>query len=344
MYKLILVDDEAIIREGILNMISWENLKIRVTASCKNAFEALDSMVDEMPDILLCDIKMPGMDGLDLIENALKLYPSLQAIVLSGYDEFEYARKAIKLGVKEYLLKPCDKEELNASLDRVCKNLEKQRKKVSENMDDRSHRIKNLMEQLKLLGADEEDVQRLADKIRQTILIEGYEGVLVETLVSLVAEAAKKTPDAQRQMEMIQNIYSRNSQETIRCAAQILHQICSAKGKRRGFVDEMCTFIQEHYMEQHLSLQYVADHVVHMNADYIGKEFARDCGMKFSKYLLQVRIEHAKRLIRQDSAMPFYEVAERTGYGDNAQYFSLMFKKVCNMTPKEYRDNLNTEI
>ena len=106
MYKLLLVDDEPIIRVGIRNMLPIERLGIEVTGICANALDALDCMTDNMPDILITDLKMPKMDGLELIERTIKMYPRIQAIILSGFDEFEYARKAIKLGVKEYLLKP----------------------------------------------------------------------------------------------------------------------------------------------------------------------------------------------------------------------------------------------
>ncbi len=343
MYKVLLVDDEDIIREGIVSMVPWERLNIQLAGCCSNAFEAMDNMVDVRPDILISDIKMPQMDGLELIERALKLYPELHAIVLSGYDDFEYARKAIKLGVKEYLLKPCDKEELIMTLERVLEVLAEKKNKSDELMDERSKKIKELKERFMMLGANEEGVMQLENKIKSMLLPKQYEGVIVESLFSLVVERSKNSPDMWCQMEMIQNLYSENGQDIVRCAAQILHQISAGKGRRKGFVQEICTYIQENYMDQGLSLQYVAEHVVHMNVDYVGKEFARDCGMKFSKYLLKVRMEHAKRLIAEDSEMPFYEVAEKTGYGDNPQYFSVMFKKVCGMTPKAYRDKLTID-
>ena len=78
MYKLLLIDDEQIIREGIERMIDWNRLNITLTASCPNAMAALDIMTDDMPDILLTDIRMPGMDGLELVERAVSLHPMLQ--------------------------------------------------------------------------------------------------------------------------------------------------------------------------------------------------------------------------------------------------------------------------
>lgn len=124
MYKLLLVDDEAIIREGIEKMVDWGRLGICLTDSCANAIVALDSMMDDMPDILVTDVRMPGMDGLELVERARRLHPQLRCIILSGYDEFDYARKALQFGVIEYLLKPCSQEELESALDRACREVD----------------------------------------------------------------------------------------------------------------------------------------------------------------------------------------------------------------------------
>ncbi len=96
-----------------------------MTASCPNAIAALDSMTDDMPDILLTDIRLPGMTGLELVQRAVALHPMLQCIVLSGYDTFQYAQEALKYGVIEYLLKPCDQEELENALRRACTNIDK---------------------------------------------------------------------------------------------------------------------------------------------------------------------------------------------------------------------------
>lgn len=120
MFKLLLVDDELIIREGLQRMIDWERLGMTLTASCSNAIAALDSMMDDMPDILVTDVRMPGMNGLELVERAMALHPQLQSIILSGYDTFEYARQALKSGVCEYLLKPCSQEEMEEALKRAC--------------------------------------------------------------------------------------------------------------------------------------------------------------------------------------------------------------------------------
>ncbi len=108
MLKLLIADDERIIRETIFNLINWEKYDIEVIGLCQNGIEAYDMILDESPDIVLIDIRMPGMSGLELIKKFSHTDLFIQFIILSGYGEFEYAQEAMKYGVKHYLLKPCN--------------------------------------------------------------------------------------------------------------------------------------------------------------------------------------------------------------------------------------------
>ena len=108
MLKLLIADDERIIRETIFHLIDWEKYDIEVIGLCQNGIEAYDMILDESPDIVLTDIRMPGMGGLELIKKLSHTDLFIQFIILSGYGEFEYAKEAMKYGVKHYLLKPCN--------------------------------------------------------------------------------------------------------------------------------------------------------------------------------------------------------------------------------------------
>ena len=110
MLKMIIVDDEKIIRETIHSLIDWNSLGIDVAAVCKDGIEAFDCILDEYPDIVMTDIKMPGLSGLDLIEKVRAAQLNTEFIILSGYGEFEFARTAMRYGVKHYLLKPSSRK------------------------------------------------------------------------------------------------------------------------------------------------------------------------------------------------------------------------------------------
>jgi two-component system response regulator YesN len=123
MHKLLIVDDDQIIRAGMQQSIEWEDHGIRVIGTASNGRECLEMIPECLPDIILTDIKMPFMDGLELGEKLREIMPSTKLIIFSGFDDFEYAQKAIKINVAEYVLKPINSNELTETL----KKLKKQR-------------------------------------------------------------------------------------------------------------------------------------------------------------------------------------------------------------------------
>ncbi|BBI35325.1 response regulator [Cohnella abietis] len=119
MYKLILVDDEADVREGVLREIDWEANGFQVSDVAENGREALEMIEKSAPDVVVTDIRMPFMDGLQLSEQIRRTYPSTKIIILTGFDEFEYARKAIHLNIEEFVLKPFSAGDLLQALHKV---------------------------------------------------------------------------------------------------------------------------------------------------------------------------------------------------------------------------------
>ena len=112
MFKLLIADDERLIREALSTTIDWKMYDIELIGICRNGIEAYDMILDESPDIVLTDIRMPGMSGLDLIRRTSEAGISIQFIILSGYSEFEYAKTAMQFGVKHYILKPYDDQQI----------------------------------------------------------------------------------------------------------------------------------------------------------------------------------------------------------------------------------------
>jgi len=124
--KIFLVEDEIIIREAIHKMIPWEKYGFEFAGEAKDGEMALPAIRSIRPDVLITDIKMPFMDGLALSRLVLKELPDTKIIIVSGYDDFEYARQAISLGVEQYLLKPVTKSAFIEVLEKIREKYEKE--------------------------------------------------------------------------------------------------------------------------------------------------------------------------------------------------------------------------
>ena len=130
--KVLIVEDEIRIREGIGKLLSRINGSYEVIGEAGNGKEGLALLLEQKPDIVITDIRMPDMDGLEMLERMVKAGLHTKAIVLSAYSEFEYARTAMKLGVTEYLLKPIAYNEMMQSLENVTFQIEKERQEKPE--------------------------------------------------------------------------------------------------------------------------------------------------------------------------------------------------------------------
>lgn len=126
LYRIILVDDEEEVRKSIIKKIDWEHTGFQVVGDAENGQEALEKIELLEPNVVLTDIRMPYMDGLTLAERIRQKYPSIKIIIFSGFDDFEYAKQAIKLNVIEYILKPVNVEELTAILKKIKHTLDEE--------------------------------------------------------------------------------------------------------------------------------------------------------------------------------------------------------------------------
>ncbi len=113
MNRIVIVDDEQFVRKGIIALIDWKKINYQVVGEASNGEDALELILEEKPDVVLTDIRMPVFDGLKLIEKVKELAIKVpKFIIISGYNDFEYAQRAVRLGVTDFILKPIDKDEL----------------------------------------------------------------------------------------------------------------------------------------------------------------------------------------------------------------------------------------
>ena len=127
LYSFVIVDDEPEIREGIRDNIRWEDFGFRFAGAWSNGVEALEACSRQAPDVLMTDINMPFMDGLALSERLLETAPSTKVLILTGYDDFGYARTALRLHVNDFILKPVTPSEFKATLTKLKEKLDAER-------------------------------------------------------------------------------------------------------------------------------------------------------------------------------------------------------------------------
>lgn len=509
MLKLIIVDDERIIRETISNLIHWNELGIELIGVCKDGIEAYDMILDECPDIVLTDIKMPGLSGLELIERISQTDQDIEFIILSGYGEFSFAKEAMKYGVKHYLLKPCNEQQIIEIMKDVTKDcyykhatqlLQKQQKQLTENLHknimrniitegvslDSSPDIKHLLrpymrfldcsntayelcylyyleenclnECIKQINSYNEtycpgipiytvyvkntlilffqsfhtsydNFDTFVSSLRfsgQTVSIE-YKRIsypnLLELFLSLLERLKRygmiyfmnnshkiplcnyntllhgidlildklqsyeetmyeegiqelkelllpiSDPDFLRTLitglllkrsthtetnnpmdvtEFLMEIKSVDDISTI--CAMLLERIPSFFPKTRtfpanckDFILKTMSFVEEHLSDPNLSLKWISENYLFMNVDYVSKQFLKQTGCKFSKYLTNVRINKAKELLTSLDNDVINTTLDKIGCANNPAYFSQIFKKSTGFTPVEYMKKMRTE-
>ncbi len=200
MFTMIVADDEKVIRESIVECIDWESHDVKIVASCNNGVEVLDAIMDESPDIVLTDIKMPGFTGLELIEKINKMDPDVEFIILSGYKEFDFAKQAIQLGVRCYLLKPAGEEQLISAVENAKSNslLKKNRNSLAQEQKRLSEQAKEYHRQLLLYdifvaGADPATAAHYLDIKNETGYLIAYFTFVEEKFLIPFADAAYRT-------------------------------------------------------------------------------------------------------------------------------------------------------
>ena len=135
MVKLFLAEDEIAMREGIKRNIPWESIGVEFCGEASDGELAWPQILEQKPDIVITDIKMPFMDGLQLAGLIRRELPDTRIVILSGYSEFEYAQEALRIGVTEYLLKPITPRQLREVIEKLAASLEEEKQKKEERID-----------------------------------------------------------------------------------------------------------------------------------------------------------------------------------------------------------------
>ena len=254
MYSVFLVDDEPIVLEGLRTKIDWEGYGFNFIGEATDGEIALSMIHELKPDILITDIKMPFMDGLELSTAIKKTQPWIKIIILSGHDEFDYAKKAISIGIEDYLLKPFTSEEVVASLQKVAVQIDKEKaqlssiSKMKEELKSRDKLVqKEFLTELVHGSADMTNIMSKCQSLGIDLISRYYK--------ILISQIDSKTNNSQNQQEALSllNSYTSSWAQTLSFFHHNNRLVCIVKGNTATELEENIYGVAENI--EHIATQ-----------------------------------------------------------------------------------------
>lgn len=351
MKTVVIVDDEYIVVQGIQAMIDRNKMDFEVVGNAYDGIEGLRVILEKKPDLVITDIRMPGMDGLSLVEAAKEELPDTIFVIISGYQEFEYARRALQLGIKGYIDKPITIAKVKETMEMAEKLLKQaQATKNKSGREILKKEYQTLSGELmkNIAAGSTQEGRTLLEKTLQvlkeyTVSLEEFKEEsykLICLAMGIFFESRSEKKEDQH-FPSFQNVENMESYEEVVEFAEALFKSMFQKmevykmGSMHRTVEKLLEYINENY-NRDIGLTELADKVF-MNPAYLSILFKDEVGMSYIKYLTKIRMEHAKRLLMEGKKV--VEVSELVGYS-NYRYFCDVFKKNEGTTPNEYKGNV----
>ena len=372
--RVLLVDDEPFITQGLKLLIDWKAEGCEVAGCVQNGLEAIDFLKKEKADLVVTDIRMPRCDGLELLERVKNEGISeAYFIVMSGYDEFGYAQKALRYGCVDYIVKPVDREELLSAVRKACQ-LDARAKEEEERISELEQAAQDQYSIAALIGTYDSDggqgmtivckenMDRIAAAIEENDkneIIKQVNAFFDETrekgisresvdfnvsyLLFELIHIASEQDDEVNQEEIMKFIgdssfeegrIQGNSEYLLKFCLEYAEYISQLRGRAaQGVLRDVEKEIHARYAEN-ISLREMSQKFF-INSAYLGQIFKKKYGKSFKDYLTDVRIhEAAKMLAGTDKKIIL--IAEEVGYKDS-DYFVQKFIDRMGCTPSKYR-------
>jgi len=320
MNRVLIIDDELWVSEVIKNIICWTDYGFCVEDVCHDSLSAMELIREKRPQLVLTDIRMPEKTGLEIIKEISAELPDTMFVVVSGYNDFEYARTALRYEVRDYLLKPSSKAEIRDVLLRVMEEIQKAETESSalkERLDDYDLRL-NQFHQL-----------RFGD-----ILLGKYADADIAPLLSHHAISLPEQGEGFMICRDLEALYGflLSSLMQYRNAVTGKRNTAAIESVHSPIDRAIASIDQNYYKELDLAL---LSQLVSMNSSYFSSQFKKKTGLSFSTYLQNVRLEKAKNMLLH-SDQKLHEISAAIGIG-NVKYFCRLFKNYTGVTPTEYK-------
>lgn len=346
MYKVFLVDDEHFAIEGLISMLDWARFEGELAGTASSGEEALYLLKHVHPNVIISDIRMDGMDGIQLAQKVHEIHPEIPLILLTAHGEFEYARQALKYGVIDYILKPITREkldQLNQLLAQKAEQLHLNQRSYLTIWDD-------TLEKQLLSALKNGDRSTLDDFFQSPLfstlmrsnncnpvgiqLINYLYLYLADLNLNQEAIVYSKNETMQNFLEL--SSYQEKADYIITKYYDLLNTVTQQK---TAHADAIATFalryINSNYTDAEFNLSALS-YTMHISLSHLSTVFKQATGQNLSAYVAELRMEHARHLLT-DPSYSIAEVSALSGYSD-ARYFAKLFKKKTGNTPSEYRN------
>lgn len=344
MLKVLLVDDSQKVLDGLEHHIQWESTGCVCVATALNGMEALEATGELQPDIIITDVKMPHMDGLELCRRVHEQFPNIHLIIISAHDEFEYARLAMRYGVKYYILKPIDMEKL-AELEALLKNISDSTKKYVENLSGFLDASVRDALATGLRRGDAAETVKLLSGIRELNsadirVLEHIALQLIYLMYQTVQELNLSLTDENALSAQLRRLHSMRSREQMRAfVLSVGEELCNTISQKKNMntdnlAQRVNAFIHEHYTNADFSTSLIS-RKFSISQSYLCHIYKSAHRTNINTYVTTLRMQKACELL-SGTGLSIVEVAARVGYLD-AHYFTKVFHKHVKMTPSEYR-------
>lgn len=360
--KVLIADDEKIIREGIISNVPWDKLDLEVIGSAKNGKEAYDILKNTQIDILISDIRMPYLTGLEIVEKFAKQKNPPTTILISGYDDFAYAQKAVEQKtILAYILKPLNLETLIENIKAAVNHRKKALNTMhfpdisDRNSENQQHNTREKAKEIfysELLNESIAQSQcsksmEIFDQMWNEFISNNYSLNFIkrsswEIVLNIIRTTVKNGANANafyEKQDPLRKIASFDDQIMIynyikKIIAKACGLITNSKTSISPLVNSAIAIISKNYISTNLNLKTLAEHL-EVTPNYLGKIFKEQTGAYFSESLCKYRIEKSKQLLIA-TQLKIYQISDSVGFA-NVKHFTNTFKKITGSTPKDFR-------
>lgn len=343
MYRIIIVEDEVIARKGLSCCVDWEGMGFEVAGVFEDGLDAYEWLRTNTCDVILTDIMMEQMSGLELARNVSAEKPGIKIVILNGYKEFDYAKEALAYGCKEYLVKPIDEEMLARVLCKLKEELDKENG-AQENDEGLISGYRQFVMDIEARKKEEIE-ERLYGYMKRIayLPVDELRAILTKFCSRIARDYKERKRDPWDITEGKFNILLLREQEDYqalcRCVLDMLLALVDGlekqeKAQQEYAVERIKNYIQNHISEECNTFELAQKY--NMSTSYLCRMFKKKTGETLSDYILRMRMEKASELLKEGK-YSISEVGTMVGY-NYLGYFSTVFKKYVGYSPTEYRD------